>query len=84
MNLCSRVGVIVEVGRDVQRMLQRYGEDIVKDRQRKRAKDKGRGMSIGLGVPFDFNSKVVSRSEHFNKTTSIPPKIWAWRATTTV
>lgn len=47
------------------------------------SKEKGRGLSIGLGVPFDFNSKVVSRSEHFNTIISIPLKIWAWAAATT-
>jgi hypothetical protein len=49
----------------------------VQDGPGKRAKEEGRGKSIGLGVPFDFNSKVVSRSEYFNTITSIPPKIWA-------
>lgn len=51
----------------------------VRDGLGKWAKEKGRGKSIGLGVPFDFNSKVVSQSEYFNTITSIPPKIWAWR-----
>lgn len=41
-------------------------------RRGKWAKEKGRGKSIGLGVPFDFNSKVVSRSEYFNTSIDTP------------
>lgn len=81
MDLCSRARVIAEVCRDVHCMVQRHVENIVKDRKHKLAKDKGRGMSIGLGVPFDFNSKVVSRSGYFNTSIDTPKDLGRASAT---